>query len=93
MREYSVMLKENEFELFKLIQRVNLGHDIKNDLIENLMRQVKNFYQFTSHKKTQKWLQVGDRTLFENIDPVRAEENSPLASSIIQEQRKRIIEE
>ena len=93
MKQYSVMLNENELKLFEFIQKVNLSPDIKNDLIENLMRQVKNFYQFTSHKKTQKWLQVGDRTLFENIDPVRAEENSPLASSIIQEQRKRIIEE
>jgi hypothetical protein len=93
MKEYSVMLNENELKLFQFIKNVNLSPDIKNDLIDNIMRQVKNFYQFTSHKKTQKWLQVGDRTLFENIDPVRAEENSPLASSIIQEQRKRIIEE
>jgi hypothetical protein len=90
MREYSVMLNENEFKLFKLIQGVNIYPDIKNDLLESLMKQVKNFSQLTSHKKTQKWLQVGDRTLFENIEPVRLEENSPLASDIVKEQRKRI---
>ncbi|WP_141698888.1 hypothetical protein [Candidatus Marithrix sp. Canyon 246] len=88
-----MMLNENELKLFQFIKNVNLSPDIKNDLIDNLMRQVKNFYQFTSHKKTQKWVQVGDRTLLENIDPVTTEENAPLASSIIQEQRKRIIEE
>jgi hypothetical protein len=93
MKQYSVMLNKNELKLFELIKKVNLSPDIKNDLIENLMIQVKNFYQFTYHKKTQKWLQVGDRRLFENIDPVTTEENAPLASSIIQEQRKRIIEE
>ncbi len=52
--------------------------------MNSLMRQVKNLYQLTS----QKWLQVGDRTLFENIAPVRVEKNSPLASDIIKEQRK-----
>ncbi|MEN8217894.1 MAG: hypothetical protein ABFS56_16300 [Pseudomonadota bacterium] len=91
MREYSVMLNENEFKLFQSIQTMNVYPDIKNDLIESLMRQVKNLYQLTCHKKTQKWLQVGDRTLFENIDPVRVEENSPLASDIIKEQRKRLM--
>ena len=91
MREYAVMLNENEFKLFQLIQSVNAYPDIKNDLIEALMRQVQQAYQVNSHKQTQKWLQVGDRRLFENIAPVRVEENSPLASSIIEEQRKRLI--
>jgi hypothetical protein len=90
MKEYSVMLNENEFELFQLIQRVNLYPEIKNDLLESLMKQVNNFFQLTSHKKTQKWLQIGDRTLLESINPVRVEKNSPLASDIITEQRKRI---
>ena len=49
-----------------------------------------HFSQLTSPKKTQKWLQIGDRTLLESINPVRVEENSPLASDIITEQRKRI---
>jgi len=89
MREYSVMLNENEFQLFQSIQKINA--DIQNNLIDSLMRQVKNLYQFTCHKKTIKWLQVGDRTLFENIDPVKVEDNSPLASDIIKEQRKRLI--
>ncbi|MDM8557848.1 hypothetical protein [Candidatus Parabeggiatoa sp. HSG14] len=90
MKEYSVRLNESEFKLFKLIQGVNIYPDIKNDLLESLMKQVKNFSQLTSPKKTQKWLQVGDRTLFENIAPIRLEANSPLASDIIKEQRKRI---
>jgi len=51
---------------------------------------VTHFSQLTSPKKTQKWLQIGDRTLLESINPVRVEENSPLASDIITEQRKRI---
>ncbi len=89
MREYSVILNENEFQLFQSIQKINT--DIQNNLINSLMRQVNNFYKFTSHKKTQKWLQVGDRTLFENIYPVKVEDNSPLASDIIKEQRKRIM--
>jgi len=60
------------------------------DLLENLMKQVNNFFQLTSHKKTQKWLQIGDRTLFESINPVSVEENSPLASDIITSLRKHI---
>jgi hypothetical protein len=122
MKEYSVILNENEFKLFQLIQRVNTYPEIKNDLLESFMKQVKNFLavnnpvkvqsfarhseelqnpsqknlqqdnfsQLTSHKKSQKWLQIGDRTLFENINPVSVEENSPLASDIITQQRKRI---
>jgi len=92
MKEYSVMLNENEFKLVQSIQRINVCPDIKNDLIESLMRQVNNFYPLTSDKKTRKWLQVGDKTLFENIEPVRLEENSPLASCIIKEQRKHIMQ-
>jgi hypothetical protein len=34
------------------------------------MRQVKNFYQIRYYTKTQKWLQIGDMTLLENIAPV-----------------------
>jgi hypothetical protein len=90
MKEYSVILNENEFKLFQLIQRVNIYPEIKNDLLESLMKQVNNFFQLTSHKKTQKWLQIGDRTLFERINPVSVEENSPLASDIITSLRKRI---
>jgi hypothetical protein len=71
MREHPVMLNENEFKLFQLIQSVNAYPEIKNDLIEGLMRQVQQAYQVSSDKTTQKWLQVGDRTLFENIDPVK----------------------
>jgi len=76
MREHAVMLNENEFKLFQLIQSVNAYPEIKNDLIETLIRQVQQVYQASSHKPTQKWLQVGDRTLLENIAPVRAEANS-----------------
>ena len=90
MKEYSVILNENEFKLFKLIQRFNLYHGIKNDLLESLMKQVNNFFQLTAHKKTQKWLQIGDRSLFESINPVSAEENSPLASDMITSLRKHI---
>jgi hypothetical protein len=90
MREHSVRLNDNEFKLFQSIQRINIRTEVKNDLIESLLRQVKHFYKLTSHKNKQNWLQVGDRTLFENIDPVKPEEDSPLASSIIVEQRKRL---
>jgi len=90
MKEYSIVLNEKEFNLFQLIQRVNVYPELKNDLLENLMKQVKNFSQLTSQKQTPKWLQIGDSTLFETINPVRLEENSPLASDIIIEQRKRI---
>ncbi|RKZ87676.1 MAG: hypothetical protein DRR19_13385 [Candidatus Parabeggiatoa sp. nov. 1] len=72
MKEYTVILNENEFKLFKLIQRVNIYHGIKNDLLESLMKPVNNFFQLTSHKRTQKWLQIGDRTLFESINPFAA---------------------
>ncbi|EDN66085.1 hypothetical protein BGP_5319 [Beggiatoa sp. PS] len=90
MKEYSVILNENEFKLFKLIQSINIYPTLKNDLLESLTKQVTHFSQLTSPKKTQKWLQIGDRTLLESINPVRVEENSPLASDIITEQRKRI---
>jgi hypothetical protein len=91
MREHSVILNESEFELFQSIQRIHVHPSLKNDLLERLMEQVKNFYQFTAQTKTQNWLQIGDRTLFENIAPVKAEKNSPLASSIIVEQRKHLM--
>lgn len=90
MKEYSVILNEDEFKLFQLIQRVNIYPQIKNDLLETLMKQVNNFSQLTCDKRTQKWLQIGDRSLFESINPVSVEENSPLASDIITEQRKRL---
>ncbi len=61
-----------------------------SETLESLMKQVNHFSQLTSHKKTQSWLQIGDRTLFESINPVSVEKNSPLASDIIIEQRKRI---
>ena len=59
-------------------------------MLESLKKQVNNLSQLTSHKKTPKWLQIGDRTLLESINPVSVEENSPLASDVIKEQRKRI---
>jgi len=55
-------------------------YKIKNDLIENLIKQVKDFYELIPSKKTQKWLQVGNRRLFQDIDPVKVEKNFSLAS-------------
>jgi hypothetical protein len=49
-------MSSNYFNQFKKV-----GTEVKNDLVESFMRQINNFYQITSQKKTQNWLQVGER--------------------------------
>jgi len=94
MKEFSVTLKGNELTLFQSIQRFDVHPEVKNDLIKSLIKQVKDLYELIpskrvqTSKKTQKWLKVGNRRLFQDIAPVKVEENSPLASNMIVEQRK-----
>ena len=43
-------------------------------------------------KSKKNWLQAGDKSFFKSPDPVIPEKDSPLASDIILEQRKRLTE-
>ncbi len=90
MQEHTVTLQEDEFKLFQRIRNMSWDSKTKKRLIEELIQQIEEFFSLRSSKKTIKWLQVGDKTCFRSIQPVKPEKGTPLASDIILEQRNRL---
>jgi hypothetical protein len=91
MQKHTVKLKDIEFRLFQAIQKIDMNNEGKDTLIEELIQHIENFTKLQSSSRKIKWLQVGDKSSYRPIKPVKPEKGSPLASDIIVEQRKQII--
>ena len=87
IQESAVKLTNNELKLFQSIRKIDWNSKLKNDLIEEFIQQVEGLPQIRTGRKGKKWLQVGDKTFFQSLNPVKASVGSPLASDIISKQR------
>lgn len=98
MQEHTVTLYDDEFRLVQRIREMKQDDSMKKKLIEQLVQEIEDFLAAYPLEetyplgKTNKWLQVGDKTFFQKIQPVKPEKDSPLASQIIVEQRTRLVE-
>lgn len=91
MQKHTVTLQDDEFRLFRKIRDMNQDSKAKKRLIEKLVQEIEDFLASYPLEEMNKWLQVGDKTCFRPIEPVKPKKSSPLASQIIIEQRNRLI--
>lgn len=87
MNTHTITLRDDELTLVRMIRQIDRGDAVKKDLIDELIRQIEDFMASQPSKKPVKWLQVGDKTCFRPITPVKPKAGAPLASDIILEQR------
>lgn len=89
MDTHTITLQDEELKLVRMIRQIDRSDAVKKELIDELIRQIQDFIASQPPKKPVKWLQVGDKTCFRPITPVKPKAGAPLASDIILEQRKR----
>ncbi len=87
MQEHTVTLQDDEFRLIRKIRNLH-GDRTKQQVIENLLRQIE--LPAFHPRKPVSWLQIGDKTCFHRIHPVKPEQGAPLASDMILAQRNRL---
>ncbi len=87
MQEHTMTLHEDEFKLVQRIRGMNQDTTVKRRLIDQLIQEIEDFLASQPFQGI-RWLQVGENTSFQPIEPVKPEVGSPLASQIILEQRQ-----